>query len=160
MGGAAAVAGVGLGLQAYGIYEGKQAAKREGRKQRELDRRRQEIARIEAKEIVTSGLISERILERDAVRLADNQLIAFAGRGIDITSGAPQAVIEDTARTTAADIITLKHNVKRDVWAKGIGAEAIAAESQLNRIRERNAQKAANIQLFSTLLKGGANLAI
>jgi hypothetical protein len=151
-GGAAAVS---AGIQIYGIYSGAQAAKREARYNAKIAKQNQKIAKEQAKDIVARGAEAEKTLEQDAIRFADEQLLTFAGSGIDIRSGVAQQTIEDTARLSAADIITLKHNVERDVWATEVGIVSSQAETQLSKIRARSAQRAANIQIATTLLSTG-----
>jgi hypothetical protein len=145
---------VGTTAQVYGAYSGGQAAKKEAKYNKKIAAQNQKIAKEQAKDIVTRGAEAEIELATDAIRLADNQLLAFAGSGIDVSSGVAQATIEDTARITAADIIRLKHNVKKDKWATEVGAVSSAAQSQLDDIRARSAQRAANLQIISAITGG------
>jgi hypothetical protein len=149
---------VGTGAEIYGTFAGAQAAKNEAKFQAKVLQNNQKLAKEQAKDIVTRGQIGARELEADAIRFADDQLLAFAGRGIDITSEVAVAAVEETARITAADIITLQHGVANDVWATEVGIAGLETEEALARARARNIGRAANIALFSSILTGGADI--
>lgn len=150
---------VGTGLQIYGTYTSGQAAKKEAKFQAQIARNNQKTAKEQAKDIVSGGMISAKELEADALRFADDQLLAFSAGGIDITSGVAMQAIEETARITAADIITLQHNVAKDVWSVRVGLTGYETAEQLANIRARQAARAANILLVSSILTGGAHIA-
>jgi hypothetical protein len=150
---------VGTGAQIYGTYTSGIAASEEAKFQAKVGHNNQKIAKMQAQDIVERGAVGVKELERDAIRFADDQLLGFSAAGIAISSGVAVKAVEETARITAADIITLQHNIARDVWATEVGAAGSAAETQLLNIRARNAQRAANILLASSILTGGAKIA-
>lgn len=143
---------VGTGAEIYGLYTGGQAARKEAKYLTKVNLNNQKLAKQQADDIVARGNVDAKTLEADAVRFADNQLLAFATNGIDLSSGVVQNAIEDTARISASDIVELQHNIARDVWAVKIGAAASAAETQLMNIRARNAEKLANIKIATVLI--------
>lgn len=146
---------VSTGAQVYGAYQGGQAAKKEAAYQKKINQNNQKIAKLQGQKIVESGMITARQLEADALRFADSQLLGFAGGGIDITSGAALKAVEETARTTAADIITLQHNIAQEVWGLEVGIQSSKVENQLLSIRARNAERASYIQIASILAQTG-----
>jgi hypothetical protein len=149
---------IGVGLQLYGLYLSGQAAKKEAAYNAQIALYNQKIAKIQAKDIAVGGAITAEQLESDAIRFADDQLLGFASGGIDITSGVAQQAIEDTARITASDIITLQHNIAKDIWSVEVGATASAIQTQLDNISARNAERASNIAIATALITGGTRL--
>jgi hypothetical protein len=153
----AAVA-VGTGLQIYGQYESGRAAKKAARFNARIARKNLKIAKEQAQDIVEGGAISAERLKRDALKFADDQLLAFAGQNIDVSSQVATQAVEDTARIAAADIITLQHEVAQQVWATKVGAQDIAAQAALDRMIARRAERSANIKIASTLILAGGKL--
>lgn len=146
MGGAALI-GVGAGVQAYSTYQGYQSAKTGYKYQSQINRQNAAIIEEQKKDVVVSGKKAEKKLERETVEFIGDQVTAFAGSGIDISSSVVGEVTEATARTAAADIIELQQNVKRDVWGLEIGKMSEIAKANLNKYKAKQAERASYLSI-------------
>jgi len=159
MGGAALI-GVGLGLQAYGTYQGLRAASESAKYQAQIDRNNQEIKikRIESVRTVGAQLIKD--LESDAIQVQAGQITAFASEGIDISSAVVGERLEETVRTAGSDIITAQHNIENAVWGIEVDIMNDKAQELFNMARGRTAEKFAPIAAGAGLLTGLGQLAL
>lgn len=152
MGTAAVV--VGVGIQAYGTYQGLRASSVASKYQAQIDRNNAEIKKLRIEDLRGVGARAEKQLESETVQFIGEQVTAFASGNIDISSAVVQERIEETARTGAADIIELEHNIERDIWGLEVGIMSDKASELLNRMRAKSAARLAPIAAAGTVAAG------
>lgn len=144
----------GIGIQAYGQYRGLRSAEAAADFQAGISRQNAKIKKERIKDITAIGLAEEKLLEREAIEFAAEQVTGFASGGIDVASAVVGEAVEETARIAAADIITLQHNIKRAVWNEEVGIMSDELSALFNRIQARSAGKLAPITAAGTILTG------
>jgi hypothetical protein len=158
--GATAVIVAGTAITAYGQYQGLRASEAQAKQQANIERMNKELLKQQIPDVIATGMRGARQIEREGIQFSAEQLAAFASSNIDIASQVVGEAVEGTARTTAADILTLHHNVARDVWKLNIGIASAEAQAQLKEREARSAGRAAIIAPAATLLTGIGTLGI
>jgi hypothetical protein len=157
--GAATVIGIGAGLQAYGQYAGLRASAVSEKYQAQIDRNNAKIQKERIKDVTAIGAKEAKRLEQETVQFATNQITGFASSNIDIASAVVTEAVEETARVGAADIITLQHNIEREIWGIETGIAGLEAQAQLRESQARQTEKLAPIAAGATLLSGFGGIA-
>jgi hypothetical protein len=152
--GAAAV--IGVGIQAYGTYQGLRASSVAAKYNAQIDRSNIKIKEMRIEDLRSLGARAARQLETEAVHFVGEQVTAFASGGIDISSAVVSEAIEETARTSAADIIELQHNIERDIWGLEVGIMSDQASELLNRLQAKSAARLAPIAAVGTAVSAAS----
>jgi hypothetical protein len=158
MGTTAAV--IGLGLQAAGTFRELKAAEKSFEFQAQMNRNNAELKKERIKDIETVGAEAIKQMELDAVQISADQITAYAGAGVDISSAVVGERLEETALVATSDIMTVLNNIEKSVW--GIETE-IENDTQLalfNEARAKSAGKFAPIAAATGLLTGLGQLAL
>jgi hypothetical protein len=158
MGGAATAAGI--GLQAYGTYRGLKAAEARAKYDAQVNRNNLKIIDEQIKDVRTLGKIAEKQIERQGIEFIAGQVSAFASGGIDISSAVVGEVVEETARVTAADVITAQKNVEREIWGLKTGKMNETSELLFNMARGKSAGRLAPVATGAELLTGFGELGL
>ena len=108
------------------------------------------LKRVQAQQVTEAGTIEALRVANDAKRLAGSQRAAMGANGVDIGTGTPLAVQEDTYAVAAEDAMMIRNNAARQAW--GLRQEA-SVESELG----KQAKFASVISGFSTALTHGAD---
>jgi hypothetical protein len=157
--GTAAIVG-GIGLQAYGQYQGLRAAAESAKYDAQVERNNIAIIEEQIKDVTGRGRIVEKQIEQQAVEFIGEQVSAFASSGIDISSAVVGEVTAETAKKAAADMITVQKNVAREVWGLKIGKMNKESSVLFNEARARSARKLAPVAAGATILTGAGSLAL
>jgi hypothetical protein len=150
--GAAAI--VGTGLQAYGTYQGLKADEATLKYRAQMSRTNAAIIDKQIKSLKGAGAREAVKLEAETIQFAGEQISAYASAGIDISSSVVSEAVEQTARTGAADILTLQHNLKRQAWGLEVGKMSDELQALFDEASARSARRAAPIAVGTTLLTG------
>jgi hypothetical protein len=150
----------GTAITAYGQYQGLRAQEVQAKHEARIERMNAEMLKQQIPDVIATGKRGARQIEQEGVRFSAEQLSAFASGNIDIASAVVGEAVEGTARTTAADILTLHHNVARDVWRLNVGVQSGLATAQLKEREARGAGRAAVIAPTATLLTGVGTLGV
>jgi hypothetical protein len=159
MGAAAAIVGAGIGIQAYGQYRGLRASSVEAKYRAQIDRTNAEIRKQQARDVRAIGARAAVQLERETVQFGANQVTQFASGGIDISSAVVTQAIEETARTGAADIITLQHNIEREIWGIEAGITELETSAAFREAEAEAVEDITPISVAGTLFTGFGSLA-
>lgn len=157
MGGA--VLPIGIGLSAYSTYQSYQAEKKAADFRASQARTNAAIKKEQIKDVQFIGAQELKHLERDALQIGADQVTAYAGGNIDISSAVVQERLEETARTAAADIITAQHNIEKAIWGLEIGIMNEEAQALFNSARAKSLERIAPIAAGTELLTGYGGLA-
>lgn len=156
MGGAALP--IGIGLSGYSTYKSYQAEKEAARYQASVKRTDAAIKKEQIADIQFIGAQEIKRLERDAIQVGADQVTAYAGGNIDISSAVVQERLEETAKTAAADVITAQHNIEKAVWGLEVGIMSDEAQALFDSARARSLEKTAPIATGAELLTGFGGL--
>lgn len=110
------------------------------------------MAEYAAQDAERRGEETVQKIQRDASRLSGAQRSMMAARGLDITSGTPAEILDQTDFFAQTDVNTARNNAAREAWStRAEGRNALA--------QGRAAASNANLQSFSTLLGTAGSVA-
>jgi hypothetical protein len=135
--------GASAGLGAYGQYQQAQAAK-------ETARHNQRLADMQADDARDRGVLESEKMGRKVGSFRGQQRAALAANGLDLTSGTPASLLEQTDYYGLEDQRTVASNTAREV--AGYKNRAKAYGMQADNIHPK-------FQAFTTLLGGGSDVA-
>lgn len=107
---------VAAGVGAYGAYSSSQSAKAQAEYQAEVERNNAKIAAYQRDDAIARGGEEANRVQREAERMRGAQVVRLASNGLDISSGTPLAMIEDTVFFGQEDAATARNNAAREAW--------------------------------------------
>lgn len=140
-------AGAALGLQAAGVgasmigsYKTAQAQKASLEYEAAVARNNQQLANYQAGIAQQDGAVQENNLELKVAQTTGDQRAALAANGVDLGQGSPNEILATTKFMGTRDVLQLRDNTARKVWAiqnqaASYGSEAeadVAAASAIN----------------------------
>lgn len=142
-----ALAGTALatGLSAYGMYQ-------QGKYQQGVAEANAKLTEFEADRAMQRAEDEAAVIRRRGAQMKGDQRAAFAARGLDLSSGTPADILDQTDFFTQTDIATTRSNAKVDRELARYGAK-------LQRVEGANARRSGNLEAFSTLLTGATRVA-
>lgn len=129
-------------IGAYGQYQA-------GETQADIANVNAKQAEQQAADAASIGAVEEERYRRQVAALQGRQRAAFAGNGVDFTSGTPLGVLTETAKTGELDALTIRTNAMRQAWGYKAQAANYRAEGAL-------ARRSSRYNAASTVLTGGA----
>lgn len=155
-----AVVGIlGTGLQVVGGLQQAKAAEAQARYQAAIAHNNQIIANRNADDSRKRGEEAAQEQLRKTSALQGRQRAVMAAFGLDIASGSPLDVLEDTASYGTLDALTIKNNAERQAIGYSAQAMNFEAEGNMANMRASSIRSAAPIQAFSTALGGFQSVA-
>lgn len=139
----AAVAVVGMGMQAYSQYK-------EGQAQAAAANLSAKMKRAQSKEMLEKMRIQEGRLEKQGEEFKGQQLTDYASRGVALGTGATLVALEDTNMKIATSIEDMKRDSLFKINQINQGVDITLQEG-------RDAATAGAIRSGSTLLQGAGN---
>ncbi len=124
-----------------------QAQREQGRYQKGVADYNARVAENEAQEVREAGVEAENIHRQKAAQLLAKQKAQLGAAGVELTSGSPLQLQEDTVTLGEADALRIRSNFERR-------AEALETGAVLTRSRGEAAKDALNKQATGTLLSG------
>lgn len=97
----------GAGLSAYGQYKQAEAAG-------EAARYNQKVADIQAQDALNRGDLEQQAMGRKVASLRGQQRANMAANGLDLSSGTPEAILEQTDYYGLEDQRTIANNARRE----------------------------------------------
>lgn len=166
------LAGVGMGISAYGQWKAGKAEKKAGEAQQtaaesqaDLTDYNAAVAELQATDAVERGAIeANRFRQRTRVLIGE-QRAGFAAGNIDVGYGSAVDVQADAALLGELDALTIRTNAGREAWGYRVEAEDLATRADITR-KEGGALAAAGRQRQSahrwaaagTIFSGSASL--
>lgn len=133
----------GTAMSAYGSYQ-------EGKAENEAAKFNANMEEQKAKDAKERGLADEATHARKVAQLKGAQRAQWAADGVDLSSGTPSEIFEQTAEWGERDRQTIEHNTEREIWTH-------RQQANLYRAQGKNAKRAGTIGAFSSILTGSAN---
>lgn len=149
---AQAAAGVSLITTVIGGLSQASAQRSEGRYQNQLLQRQAEQRDQAARDTILDARDAEVSKRLETGRLKAEQVARFASQGVDVSSGSPLRVAEDTAFFGEVDALRIRTRGARE-------AESLFYQGELDRVAGRNAERAGKNKANSTLLTTAGKVA-
>jgi hypothetical protein len=87
-----------------------------------------------------------------------DQRAAFAANGVDVGSGSPLVVAEDTDALGELDALTIRNNAEREAYGYEVNANNYTNQSELDSVQGDLYRSAGQSNAFGTLLSGGGRV--
>jgi hypothetical protein len=147
----AATAASGVMAAGGAIRQG-QAQKAQAKYQAAVERNNAMISGWQAQDAIGRGRIEEQRQRLQTARIRGAQRAGMASSGVEIDSGSPLDVLQDTAMLGELDALTIRSNAEREAYGYRAQQGNLMAQSGLTRMAGRNAQTAGYISAGSSLL--------
>jgi len=137
-----------------GSIQNANSAKAQAEYQAQVNRENAKIAQQNADAERQQGIEEARLQRIKTLQNVAKQQTAMAANGIDITSGTPLDVIEDTAAIGELDALQTRYNYERRALAYESTAGNYMNQANLDMISGQNAYKANQLNALSSGLAG------
>lgn len=117
------------------------------------------VAEWQAADATNRGRDEAQRVQGEGRKLQGAQAAQFAANGINIASGTPEAIIDETALNANIDALTIRDNAEKESFKYRVAAQNFAAESAFQTQKARDARKAGRLGVFSSLLTGATGVA-
>jgi superfamily II RNA helicase len=128
------------------------ASRAQGNYERQIMETNSRLAEFQAEDAMKRGDKASVNIKDQTKRLIGSQRVAMAAQGLDLSSGDPLAIQEETAAIGAEDAMTARNNAWREAWGYKTQALDYSGRGKMAQVTAKN--KAAN-----TILTGGLNSA-
>ena len=153
--GAALAALAGSAVAAAGsAYQQSAAARAQAKFQSGMARNNQTMAEYAAADAVERGGEAAARASAEARRLRGAQTTRMAAAGLDLTSGSPLSILEDTDFFSQQDAQTIRNNAARQAWGQRVEGSNFGASADMYR---RAAKAESPIRSASVSLLGSAS---
>lgn len=123
--------GVAAVAAAYGAYSASESSKAQAEYQSDMAENNAKVSKWQAEDAVARGGEAAIQQQRQAERVRGTQVARLASNGLDITSGTPLAILEDTMFFGQQDANTIRNNAAREAWGFQTQAASSAASSKM-----------------------------
>lgn len=142
----AAVAG------AYGAYSSSQATKAQNEYMEDVERNNATIAGYQRDDAIARGGEEANRVQREAERMRGTQVARLASNGLDINSGTPLAILEDSVFFGQQDAATARGNAAREAWGYDVQRQNAMSTATMysNAAKAQKPGQAAALSLLSS----------
>lgn len=123
--------GIAAVAAAYGAYSASESSKAQAEYQSDMAENNAKVSNWQAEDAVARGGEAAIQKQREAERLRGTQVARLASNGLDISSGTPLAILEDTMFFGQQDANTIRNNAAREAWGYKTQAAGSTASSQM-----------------------------
>lgn len=134
-----------------GAIKNSQAQREQADYQANQDSFNATVTDLQAADAIARGETDAQNAGIQAAQLKGTQKAAFAGQGVDVSTGSAADLIAETDKMSMLDILTIKNNAAKEAF--GYKAQGAGYLNQAD-ITKKAGKSAAN----TTLLTGGANV--
>lgn len=152
----AAVAGA--AVSAYSSYESGQAQSDMARYQAAVARNNQVYAEQYAQAETAKGQRLEDMKRQETAQREGAVKAAAAASGLDVDSGSPLRLQEDTARLGEFDALTIRSNSARAAYGYRVQGTNYAAQAQLDDMQSDNASRMGTLGMWSSIIGGASTV--
>ncbi len=137
---------------AYGAYSSSQAAKGQAEYQAEVERNNATIAGYQRDDAIQRGGEEANRVQREAERMRGTQVARLASNGLDINSGTPLAILEDSVFMGQQDAATARTNAAREAWGYDVQKQNALASADMYKTAAKNQKpwQAAGLSLLGS----------
>lgn len=148
------MAAIGLasgGLQAHSQLQQGRAAQDQARYQAAVLRNNAILAQHKARDAQERGEKREHDFARQVVQLRARQKAAIAANNMDVATGSPMQILEDTAMLGRADLETIRENTQRERFGFQTQASQFEQQAAMALQAGSNAKQAARKNALGTI---------
>lgn len=144
-----AIAGV---ISAVGAYSSAQSQKAQNEYMEDVERNNATIASHQRDDAIMRGGEEANRVQREAERMRGTQVARLASNGLDISSGTPLAILEDSMFFGQQDAAMARNNAAREAWGYDVqGQNAMASAGMYsNAAKAQKPGQAAGLSLLSS----------
>ena len=114
------------------------------------------LSEASAQDASDRGKVEEQKYRKDVAQVRGQQESALSASGLDLTAGSAADILSDTRVTEEEDAAWIRHNTEKEKWGFLNERQEHLRESERNKAAAKNAKKAGNMALFSSLASGAA----
>lgn len=114
------------------------------------------IAAKKAELAAVAGAKEERKVRQQGQQVMGAQRAAFAANGLDVSSGSPLDVLNDTSYQNEIDALTMRRNTANQVWGYQAEQTNYMNQASADKAAASNAKKAATMNMIGSLLTSAA----
>ena len=137
---------------AVGAYTNAQSQKAQNEYMEDVERNNAAIAKNQRADAIMRGGEEANRVQREAERMRGTQVVRLASNGLDISSGTPLAILEDSMFFGQQDAATVRNNAAREAWGYDVqGQNAMASAGMYsNAAKAQKPGQAAGLSLLSS----------
>lgn len=137
---------------AYGAYSASESSKAQAEYQSDMAANQAKVSKYQADDAIVRGGEEAIKASREAERMRGTQVARLASNGLDISSGTPLSILEDTMYFGQQDANTIRNNAAREAWGYTTQAGAQTGSSQMfaSVAKSQNSGVAAGTSLLSS----------
>lgn len=154
-----AMTAVSAGVSAYGAYRQGQAQSAADAYQAQVARNNQIVAGQYAQQATQDGENKVAAKQEQTAQMIGAQRAAMAANGVDLDSGSPLRVQQDTAKLGEVDAMTIRNNAAREAYGYQLQGLSYGQQAQLDESASENAETAGSLNAFSSILGGASSVA-
>lgn len=148
----------GSATSAYGSYQTGQAGARAASYQAQVAANNAVIARQNAVQDIQAGEIAATNKGLQTRAKVGSEKAIQGASGVDVNSGSAAAVRAGTAEIGMLDALTIRSNAAKQAYSQQVAAGSYDAQSELDKMKGAQAERAGTIGATGTLLSGAATV--
>ncbi|MBD1412793.1 hypothetical protein NUJ30_08765 [Burkholderia contaminans] len=153
-----AMTAVSAGVAAYGAIKQGQAQSAALQYQAQVAANNQKIANQYAQQAIADGENKVAAKQQQTAQMIGAQRAAMAANGIDLDSGSPLRLQQDTAKLGNVDALTIRNNAAREAYGYQVQGLSYGQQAQLDEAGASNAVTAGNLNAFSSIIGGASSI--
>ncbi|CAB5082909.1 hypothetical protein IST4116A_01201 [Burkholderia cenocepacia] len=157
-GSALAMTAVSTAMSAYGASRQAAATASADQYQAEVARINQRLSGQYAQQAIDDGENKVAAKQQQTSGLIGAQRAAMAANGVQLDSGTPLRLQEDSAQLGAVDALTIRNNAAREAYGYQVQGLSYGQQAQLDEASASNALSAGSLNTFSSILGGAASV--
>lgn len=148
----------GAGVSAYGAQQGGQASKAAYTYQAQVAQNNKVIADRNAQYALQTGEVEAQMQGMKTGQNLGTAKTVQAASGLDVNSGSPLEVREQIASMGSFDEMMIRSNAQRKSYGAKVEGMNQQAQADISMMAGRQAEKAGDINAFSSLLGGASSV--
>lgn len=149
---------ISAGVSAYGAIQQGKAQSAALEYQAQVARNNQTIASQYSQQAIADGENKVAAKQQQTAQMIGAQRAAMAANGVDLDSGSPLRLQEDSAKLGNLDALTIRNNAAREAYGYQLQGLSYAQQAQLDQSAADNAVTAGNLNAFSSIVGGASSL--
>lgn len=143
---------------AYGAYSSAQSQKAQNEYMADVERNNATVAKHQREDAIMRGGEEANRVQREAERMRGTQVARLASNGLDISSGTPLAILEDSMFFGQQDAATVRNNAAREAWGYDVQGQNAQASAGMysSAAKAQKPGQAAGLSLLSSSAQFGA----
>jgi len=113
----------------------------------------------QAESTMVAGAQEGQLRLRQAKSVEGGQIAAYGANNLDISTGSPSAILQDTERYGQLDKSNTEYNAATNTWSLKSQATDYTNQASADRSSAANAKTAGTMNSIAALLNGGSTLA-